>query len=110
MPIEPIALRVAQQRIAAAVRDPGQLVQSTGAIALEVRAHPIGGDQQGLGNVLGPPAGGEQDDGLAAIGLALITRAPVHRLQLPQFVRCEPVVDYDDDDRQHSAPCARLLR
>lgn len=51
MQIEPIELRVAQQYIAAAILDPEQLVQSTGAIALEVSAHRIGVDQQGLGNV-----------------------------------------------------------
>ncbi len=51
MQVEPIELRVAQQHIAVAVLDPEQLLQSTGAIALEVSAYRIGGDQQGLGNV-----------------------------------------------------------
>ena len=110
MQIEPIELRVAQQDIAAAILDLEQLGQTTGAIALEVSAHRIGVDQQGLGNVLGPPAGGEQDDGLDPIGLALVTRAPVRRPQLRQFVRCERVVDHGGNDSQASESCARLLR
>jgi hypothetical protein len=98
MQIEPIALGLAQLHIAAAIRDLEQLLQATGAIALEVHAHRIGVDQQDLGNALGPPAGGEQDDGLDAIGLALVARAPVGRPQLRQFVRCEPVVDHGGND------------
>lgn len=58
----------------------------------------------------GPPARDEHDDGLDAIGLALITLASVRRPQLRQFVRCGRVVDHGDDDSQFSAICARLLR
>ena len=74
-----------------------------------MRAHRIGVDQQGLGNVLGPPAGGEQDDGLDAIGLSLITRAPVRRPQLRQLVRCERVDDHGGNDSEASGSYARLL-
>ncbi len=59
---------------------------------------------------LGSPAGREQDDGFDAIGLTLVTRAPVRRPQLRQFVRSEPVVDHGGNDTVRQALHVKRLR
>jgi hypothetical protein len=57
------------------------------AIALERVAYPVGLDLEDLGDFLRCPTGGRQHDRLDAVGLALVLRFAVCRMQLGEHIR-----------------------
>ena len=79
-------------------------------IGLKMVAHRIGVDQQGIGNIVCPPAARQQHHRLDAVGLALVAGAAMRRTQLGELFGWQVVVHHGHDDRTFSARYARLLR
>ncbi len=96
--------------VAPAVGQVQQARQTTLPIALEVVAHRIGVDQQGLGDIFRRAPARQQDHGLDAVGLALVARTPVRGTQLGEFRGWKAVIDHAGDDKTTSVGYARLLR
>jgi len=69
-------------------------------VTLEVVAHGIGVDQEGLGDILRRAPTRQQHDRLNAVGFALVARTPVGRAQLGDFLGWEAIVDHAANGRR----------
>ena len=78
-------LGLAQLAVAPTVGQVQQGGQTALLVTLEVVAHGIGVDQQGVGDILGRAAARQQDHRFDPIGLAFVARAPVRRAQIGEF-------------------------